>query len=107
MKLVFNIITSSRGGSFQDVVKKFIINNKHLSPYVDTDAIIQRIDEVYQQHCKAIPKISYNSDYMMNITLFWISDNKYGYNGCFKYVILSYKTTYAKSIDYKYCLPLI
>jgi hypothetical protein len=102
MKLVSNIVTISRGGTYNDVIEKFITNNQHLASSVDVCSVNQRITELYQQHCDAFPNIAYNSDYTMHTTLSWISDNINGYNGYFKYIIFTYKTTFGKSIDYKY-----
>ena len=102
MKLVYNIITISRGGTYRDVLEKFLTNNQQLAPFVDVCAISRRIDELYQQHCDAIPNIAYHSDWLMHTSLYWISENKHGYNGYFKYIIFTYKTTTGKSICYKY-----
>jgi hypothetical protein len=104
MKLVYNIVTISRGSAYQDVLEKFLTNNQHIAPFVDVCAIGRRIDELYQQHCDAIPNIACHSDLLMYTSLSWISENKHGYNGYFKYIIFTYKTTTGKSIVYKYYL---
>jgi hypothetical protein len=102
MTLVSNIVTTSRGGSYQDVVEKFLTNNQHLASFVDFCSVVRRIDELYQEHCDAVTNIAHHSDRLMNTSLSWISDNKYGYNGYFKYILFTYKTTTGKAIVYKY-----
>lgn len=102
MKLVCNLVTISRGCAYQDVVDKFLTNNQHLAPVVDICAVTQRIDSLYQQHCDTIPNIANYSDNLMHTSLSWISENKHGYNGNFKYIIFTYKSNTGKAMVYKY-----
>lgn len=101
-KLVYNIVTISRGSSYREVVNKFMANNQQLVPFVDVNIITKWIDDIYQQHCIANPDIACQSDCLMHTSLSWISDNKHGYNGYFKYIIFTYKTNTGKVIVYKY-----
>jgi len=98
MKLVMNIVAISRGGSYRDVLTKFLTVNPALAKFVDTASVSQRIDEIYRIHCDTVQNIEYQSDYLMHTSLSWISENIDGSAGAFKYIIFTYKANTGKSI---------
>lgn len=104
MKFVVNIVTISRGGSYRDVITKFLTVNPALAKFVNTASVSQRIDEIYRIHCDTVQNIAYLSDYLMHTSLSWISENIDGSAGAFKYIIFTYKTNTGTSMVYKYYL---
>lgn len=104
MKLVMNIVTISRGGSYSDVLTKFLTVNPALAKFVNAASVIRRIDEIYRIHCDTVQNIAYQTDYLMHTSLSWISENNDGSAGAFKYIIFTYKTNTVTSMVYKYYL---